>query len=230
MIYTYQDLLKVADDDRRKMEFARSLINNYKDSELYENAVLAKEYDRRRNRTILSYQKLLHTMSGRSVPDNFSANYKMCSNFFDFFVTQENQYLLGNGVTWQNTATAGKLGDDFDTQLSIAGKKALVEGEAFGFWNLDHLEVFGASEFVPLYDEENGALMAGVRFWQIDKLKPLRATLYEKITRHSLSFRYGAVRKSSQSLSDCRKISTHTTSSSRDLPMTLTTPLRYTGY
>lgn len=179
MIYTYQDLLKVADDDRRKMEFARSLINNYKDSELYENAVLAKEYDRRRNRTILSYQKLLHTMSGRSVPDNFSANYKMCSNFFDFFVTQENQYLLGNGVTWQNTATAGKLGDDFDTQLSIAGKKALVEGEAFGFWNLDHLEVFGASEFVPLYDEENGALMAGVRFWQIDKLKPLRATLYE---------------------------------------------------
>lgn len=41
------------------------------------------------------------------------------------------------------------------------------------------MEVYGASEFCPLYDEENGALMAGVRFWQIDHLKPLRATLFE---------------------------------------------------
>jgi hypothetical protein len=32
---------------------------------------------------------------------------------------------------------------------------------------------------VPLYDEENGSLMAGIRFWQIDDTRPLRATLYE---------------------------------------------------
>lgn len=161
------------------MEFTRSVIRDHKHSELYENAVLAKEYDRRRNRTIVNYQKLLYTMSGRTVPDNISANYKMCSNFFDFFVTQETQYLLGNGVTWQEESTSEKLGDEFDTDLQQLGKKALVEGEAFGFWNLDHMDVFGVSEFCPLYDEENGALMAGVRFWQIDKTKPLRATLYE---------------------------------------------------
>jgi len=34
-------------------------------------------------------------------------------------------------------------------------------------------------EFVPLQDEETGALMAGIRFWQLDNDKPLRATLYE---------------------------------------------------
>lgn len=180
-MYTYQDLLKVTEtgDDRRKMEFTRSIIQDHENSELYKTAVLAKEYDRRRNRTIVQYQKFLYTASGRTVPDNYSANYKMASNFFDMFVTQETQYLLGNGTTWQEDDTASKLGDDFDSQLQIAGKKALIEGEAFGFWNLDHLEVFGASEFAPLYDEENGALMAGVRFWQIDKTKPLRATLYE---------------------------------------------------
>ena len=33
--------------------------------------------------------------------------------------------------------------------------------------------------FVPLYDEENGALRAGIRYWQIASDKPLRATLYE---------------------------------------------------
>ena len=44
---------------------------------------------------------------------------------------------------------------------------------------MDHVEVFEITEFVPLYDEENGALAAGIRFWQIDNEKPLRCTLYE---------------------------------------------------
>jgi hypothetical protein len=35
------------------------------------------------------------------------------------------------------------------------------------------------TEFVPLYDEDDGGLKAGIRFWQIDNDKPLRATLYE---------------------------------------------------
>ena len=52
-------------------------------------------------------------------------------------------------------------------------------GVAFGFWNLDHLECFDLTEFVPLYDEDDGGLKAGIRFWQIDDSKPLRATLYE---------------------------------------------------
>ena len=60
-----------------------------------------------------------------------------------------------------------------------AGKYALIAGVSFGFWNFDHLEVFKLREFVPLYDEENGALMAGIRFWQVADDKPLRATLYE---------------------------------------------------
>jgi hypothetical protein len=33
--------------------------------------------------------------------------------------------------------------------------------------------------FAPLYDEEDGALKAGVRFWQVDGQKPLRATMFE---------------------------------------------------
>lgn len=181
-MYTYQDLLEITekgDDDSRKMDFTRSIINDHKNSEMYKTAILAKEYDRRRNVTIKNYQKLLYTASGRTVPDNVSANFKMVSNFFDFFVMQENQYLLGNGINWQNDSTADKLGESFDEDVQKAGKKALIEGESFGFWNLDHLDVFGLSEFAPLYDEENGALMAGVRFWQVDRTKPLRATLYE---------------------------------------------------
>jgi hypothetical protein len=116
---------------------------------------------------------------GKAIPDVWTANYKLASRFFNRFITQENQYLLGNGVSWTQESTEKKLGANFDIQLQKAGKKALVGGVSFGFFNYDHVDVFGVDEFAPLPDEDNGALMAGVRFWQVDPQKPMRATLYE---------------------------------------------------
>lgn len=176
---TYADYLKVKDRPEQLMYFVRAVISEHSASDLYDTASVGKDYDRKLNRTINQYQKLLYTLSGRTVPDNYSANYKMPSAFFHRFVTQEVQYLLGNGVTWQEDTTADKLGEDFDARLQEAARIAITQGEAFGFYNLDHLEVFELLEFAPIYDESNGALMAGVRFWQIDSSKPLRATLYD---------------------------------------------------
>jgi hypothetical protein len=176
---TYQDYLKVPDNDKDRIAFVRRVIDQHKATSLYQTALIADEYDKHQNRTIREYQKLLYDVTGRAIPDNWSANYKMASKFFNRFITQENQYLLGNGVTWQNEATGKKLGNDFDTQLQKLGQKALSGAVSFGFWNLDHVEDFSVLEYAPLYDEENGAMMAGVRFWQVDATKPLRATFYE---------------------------------------------------
>lgn len=177
---TYQDFLEVAEkSDRERMEFVRSAINNHKDSDLYKQAVIAKEYDAHRNVTIATFQKLLYTLNGKVIPDNYSPNYKLRSNFFANFITQETQYLLGNGVTLKKEENKAKLGAGFDTRLQDAAHDALVGGVSYGFWNLDHLEVFDVTEFVPLLDEENGALRAGIRFWQVCTSKPLRATLFE---------------------------------------------------
>lgn len=178
-MYTYQDLLKVPDNDQDRMQFVRQCISEHKTSDIYRNAVIADEYDRHLNTTIREFQKFLYDMQGRQVPDSWTANYKMASRFFNRFITQENQYSLGNGITWKDESTAKKLGEDFDYEVQDIGHKALSGGVAFGFWNLDHLEGFSIMEFKPFYDEENGALMAGIRFWQIDASKPLRATLYE---------------------------------------------------
>lgn len=177
---TYQDFLEVAGkSDRERMEFVLSAINNHKDSDLYKQAVIAKEYDAHRNVTIANFQKLLYTLNGKVIPDNYSPNYKLRSNFFANFITQETQYLLGNGVTLKKEENKAKLGAGFDTRLQDAAHDALVGGVSYGFWNLDHLEVFDVTEFVPLLDEENGTLRSGIRFWQVCTNKPLRATLFE---------------------------------------------------
>ena len=176
---TYQDFLKKSGSEQEKQEFILEAISEHKQSGMYNLAADAEEYAHQRNSTIMNYQKLLYTVSGKAVPDNYSANYKLCSNFFDRFVTQENQYLLGNGVTLEKDENKKKLGKKFDQQLQKAGRDALVEGVSFGFWNYDHLESYKLTEFVPLYDEETGALMGGIRFWQLENNKPLRATLFE---------------------------------------------------
>lgn len=174
-IKTYQDLMAATDREA----FILEAIREHKNSEMYLTAVDAEQYDRKRNATILRYQKLLYTLRGEAVPDNYSANYKIVSGIFNRFITQENQYLLGNGLTLEKESNKKKLGKDFDQRLQGAGRAALVQGVSFGFWNLDHLEVFKFTEFVPLRDELDGTLKAGIRFWQISPDRPLRATLYE---------------------------------------------------
>lgn len=179
---TYQDLLEVVDNEGQLKQFIIAVINEHKGSDAYHWASIGRDYDRQENTTINSYRKMLYTMSGKPIPDYFTANHKLASNFYNRFNVQENQYLLGNGVTFNDSNLKDRLGSgimSFDTRLQKLGKIALTQGEAFGFWNLDHIDVFELLEYAPLYDEEDGAMKAGIRFWQIDDSKPLRCTLYE---------------------------------------------------
>ena len=175
---TYQDLLFVKDTDKARIEFVRKCISDYMSSEMYTTAVVADQYFKKRNTTIVNYEKLITTITGDKVPDKWSANHKVVSGFFKRFVTQQVQFLLGNGTSWDKASDP--FGEEFDNRLQEIAKNALIGGIAYGFWDLDKLTVFKASEFVPLWDEETGALRAGVRWWQIDTNKPLRATLYEE--------------------------------------------------
>lgn len=179
---TYQDLQKHSSSEQEKIAFVRTCIESHKRSEFYEIARDAYEYNCHRNVTITNYQKLLYKVTGEAIPDNFSANFKMACRHFHRFIVQEVQYLLGNGATWGKEDTEDRLGTakyPFDNQLQNLAKKARWGGVAFGFFNLDHIDVFSILEFVPLYDEDDGSMKAGIRFWQIDETKPLRATLYE---------------------------------------------------
>lgn len=178
---TYQDLVKQGDNDSVRMDYVRQIINAHKSSDLYRIGKIADEYYKKRNVTLINYQKMLTTLSGGRVVDKWSPNHKVTSGFFKRFVTQQNQYLLGNGVTWDDNPFVDiKTKTRFDNALRTVGLNALIGAVSFGFWNYDHMDVFKITEFAPLYDEENGSLRAGVRFWQLDDKKPLRATLYEE--------------------------------------------------
>ncbi len=177
---TYQDLLALGDNDRARREFIREVVKEHKCSDLYKTADIAEAYDRQENPTVVQYKRMITNMLGQQVEDLWHANYRLASNHFNRFMTQENQYLLGNGLVIDDKIKREKLGKDFDMRLVDMGRNALVDGVSFGFFDKDRLRVFSVLEFAPLYDEENGALRAGVRFWQIETSRPIRYTLFEE--------------------------------------------------
>lgn len=171
--------MAVGENERARIEFVRSTINEHRESTAYKTAVDAEAYYDGLNPTINRYEKIIYDMQGRSHTDMWTANHKLASRFFGLAVDQEVSYLLGNGVTFAEKETPKKLCPDFDQEVMDAAREAKIAGVSFGFWDLTHLRVFSLLEFVPLYDEEDGAMKAGIRFWQVAQDKPLRATLYE---------------------------------------------------
>lgn len=186
MLKTYQDLLAVGEREADRMAFIQQVIQQHESSELFRIAKDANLYFRGLNPTIMNAEKIMYDALGRAQLDPIAANHKIPCRYYYYFIAQTVMYLLGNGVSFKNSATKDKLGGaQFDHIVQMIAIKALNAGAAFGFLNVDHVEVLpicgadGEVSFAPLYDEENGALMAGVRYWQIDNTKPLRATLFE---------------------------------------------------
>lgn len=176
---TYQDWLKVANEsERQRMDFILALINEHKASKEYRDAKNGENYYNGQNTTIKQVEKMIYNAKGQAVPDYVSANHKIATRFFYRSIKQATSTLLGNGVSW-TTGEGLSLGDDFDKKIVQIARGAMVEGCCFGFWNYDHVEVYNILEFVPLLDEEDGAVKAGARFWQLSSDKPLRVTFFE---------------------------------------------------
>lgn len=184
---TYQDML----ESRNIVDFVKSAIQDHKNSADYKYAVDADKYARGKNVAIAKYKKLLYTLSGRAVPDNYSANHKCSTNIFQRLIRQQTSYQLSNGVFFENENTKTAIDENFDAKIYNACKTALTESVSFCFVNYDTIQYFGLSEFVPIYDEETGVLMAGIRFWQLADDKPLRATLFEIDGKTELRYHSG---------------------------------------
>ena len=165
---TYQDYEEKLKNGESIGSVIESLIATHKSSEDYKLALIADEYDAQRNITILELMQMIYSIDGSKIPDPTASNNKICSNFFHRLNTQKNTYLLGNGVSFSDhkeetldesgtkttvDRTKEALGDSFDIDLKDAGYYALIHKVSFGFWNLDHLQVFKFTEFVPLWEK-----------------------------------------------------------------------------
>lgn len=186
---TWQDYLASSDPAGLLLE----AICRYKASPQFNRALEANCYFRGENsavsrKTILRARKMeTRDASGRrrirTGTEDVVGN-RISSAFLYRFVTQQNQFLLSEGVSLPAECKAA-LGADFDHQLERLGEAALLHGCAWGFWNADHVEVIEAAKnaytgFFPLLDEMTGEVMLGVQFWQIAPDRPMYVRVFEE--------------------------------------------------
>lgn len=179
-IIIFQDFEKAPN----KEDFVLQAIRKFKNSKFYDNSIDARRYYRGENTTIMQRLQWFFNGSGQREVDKFKANNRVCSDFFNKIVKQENSYLLGNGVTVDD-----KIKDNmprrFDVRIQNAGEEALISGVSWGYCfinskgNFD-IDIWRGDEVVPFYDERTGAIRAVARFWQITTDKPMFVELYEE--------------------------------------------------
>ena len=174
---TYQDYQAAGD----ALSFIRAAIEDYRSGEQYQTACIADDYERQMNRTIMAYTKYLYSVTGERAVDIYSANSRIACNIFHRLNKQRCSYLLGNGVSFEGDGVKESLGANFDRAIYDLGYYALIHGVSYGFWNLDHLELFKATELCPLWDEYDGTLRAAIRFWSLDwETRPVTVEFYEE--------------------------------------------------
>ena len=186
---TWQDFLCSSD----KEALLREAIRRYKASPEFHHALEANCYFHGENtqvarKTILRARKIEGRDANgrhrvRTGTEDVVGN-RIASAFLFRFVTQQNQFLLSEGVSLPEDAKKA-LGADFDRQLEHLGECALLHGCAWGFWNADHIEVIEAAKnaysgFFPLLDEMNGEMMLGVQFWQLAPERPLYVRVFDQ--------------------------------------------------
>ena len=186
---TWQDLLAASDREALLLE----AIRRYKASPGFQQALEANCYFRGENtqvarKTILRARKIegLDANGRRRVRTGTEdvVGHRIASAFLFRFVTQQNQFLLSEGVSLPE-ACKQALGADFDHQLEHLGECALLHGCAWGFWNADHLEIIEAAKnaysgFFPLMDEMSGEMKLGVQFWQIAPERPMYVRIFDE--------------------------------------------------
>ena len=198
--HTYEDWQIIND----KRHLLTQIIGNYKASDDFARALEAQRYFNSDNTAIQQkYTVQLHVSEREQVLDSIDPitgenvvikkpvsekvkvqGTRIASSFLFRFITQENQHLLGNGVTIKEDGIKQKLGNGFDTVLAAMGEHALTDGVCWGFWNVDHLEEIravsdGLSGAVALVSEMDSKPRVLIQFWQLASDKAMYVRVFE---------------------------------------------------
>ena len=191
---TYQDYERA----ENKTKWLQSALISYRNSEEYKKAVEEQEYMAGRNVAILNVTRIIYDMAGLPQNDFTKSNVKIRNRLIHRLVTDRCSYSLGNGVSFASRKkekvngeiktvdpVKDMLGDKFDRELNRTAYWAQANGASYLYVHMGHNKqewqytLFKKTEFLPLYDEDTGALRGGVRFWSLDWGKrPITAVLY----------------------------------------------------
>lgn len=173
---TYQDFK----DSTSIQDFLVQSINKFKGSIDYLTACTSRRYYEGNN-DILTRKPMFYDENYVMREDKFKANNKIADNFYKKIILQEKNYLLSNGV---DVDEEFKEIVKLNQRINEATESSLLDGKAFFYCYIEDgkfkVKVLSGINFIPIYDEMSGELVAGIRFWQLEANRPTFIEFYEK--------------------------------------------------
>lgn len=174
-------------NEAARIDFIYAAIADHETSNAFKVGQKAGLFYRHHDPNIEAYQNIVYDMEGKSHVDEVSPNHKIMSNFFADLIDQAIEYLLANGISFDNPDIKAQLSNGLDGIIKKITCYAAVDGRAYGLIEPDGIKPMcfacqlDGNEpcFVPLYDERSGDLMAGIRYWRLTPDYPRMAVLYE---------------------------------------------------
>lgn len=182
---TYNDFLECKTEQERT-DFILQAISEHESSPEYRLGVDAGKFYRGIDPDMEAMKKIYYDFAGIAHDDTFSPNHKLMANFHYIFTVQMVNYLLGNGIIFDNPEINKRLGNDFSLKVKKILTWAANDGIAYGLVTKKGIEPFNFAcdnrqpNFIALLDEFDGNIKAGIRYWRLVPDKPIMVTLYEK--------------------------------------------------
>ncbi len=186
-IKTYQDLQRCGENETNRISFIYACISDHENSVVFREGHKAGLFYRHHDPNIEAYQNIVYDIQGRPHVDEVSPNHKIMCNFYAVLIDQAVEYLLGNGISFDDEAVKERLSNNLDHDIKKLVRYAANDGESYALVETDGIvpmciacQIDGNEPyFIPLKDERSGAVMAGIKYWRLAPDKPLMVTLYE---------------------------------------------------
>ncbi len=182
---TYNEFLECTTEEERT-NFILQAISEHELSRDFRTGIAAGKFYRHQDPDMEMIEKVYYDFQGLAHKDTFSPNHKLCANFYYIFISQMVQYLLGNGVSFDDPTVKERLGNDFDYKLQTLLTWAANDKVSYGLVTPNGIEPlnFACDShkepcFIELRDEYDGTIKAGIRYWRLAANKPLIVTLFE---------------------------------------------------
>ncbi|MDR2166623.1 MAG: phage portal protein [Clostridiales bacterium] len=101
------------------------------------------------------------------------------SNFFGKITNQHVGHLLKHPLTFDE-GVVDKFGAGFQHTVRDMTQDAYIRGVSWGLWDGEKLTHLPAENFIPIYDEESGAIVAGISFKRLREDLPWNYYFYER--------------------------------------------------
>jgi SPP1 family phage portal protein len=151
------------------MEYAK-IVENYRETDKYRDVIYGRDYYLAENTEIMKREKKVYAGEYGIIQNPFMANHKLPSGYMKTLTDQKVQYLLGNGVVFENDESLDDyFQDTFDeTALDLgteASKSAVAWLYAYKDNNKLQFTMIPTIQLTPVYDDR-GLLAEMIRVFE----------------------------------------------------------------